>query len=205
MNPSLLKVSSVLGIIEPVFYFLLITALSLMRSDYRLDKNYISELSGINVKNHKRINLLSFILLGSVVILFSYALRQQTIKHPATTLAHSLLIISGLSIILLGLVPADDKVPTTRGRWHRWLTLPAAIGMPTAMLCYHYIFKKDKRWRKLWPSMSLVLANLTFIIDELLFFKKPKHFIGLVQRLGMGLALLWLFATSAKMYSLQHH
>lgn len=203
MKPSTVKLSTVLGIIEPVFYFLLITALSLTRPDYRINKNYISELSGNDTKNHKYINLFSFVILGAVVILYSFALHNNVRKHPLSLVADALLIISGVSIILLGLVPADGKKITARGQWHRRLTFPAAIGFPAAMLCYSVIFKQDKRWKKHWPAVTLLLSNLILATDELLQLKKPKQMIGLVQRLGTGLALFWIFSTSAKMYSLQ--
>ncbi len=199
---QLFSLAALLATIEPIFYFLLITSLSIIRENYSLVRNYISELSGRDAPHSKRTNLLSFILLGVVLILYSFALNEKLKQHHLSGIATALLVISGSSLILLGLVPADGVAPTKIGKWHRWLTGPPALGLPLAMICYSVIFESDKRWQKIWPQFSRLLSVLILVSDSLLLLKRPKKFIGITQRLGMGFALLWMFATARKAYSL---
>jgi hypothetical protein len=202
MTAVSIKLSTMLGILEPMFYFMLITALSLTRDNYSLTKNYISELSGADSPHRKRTNMASFVLLGAIVIIYSFALRQATAKHKLDSIAQASMIISGASLVLLGLVPADGKKITATGKWHRRLTGPPAIGIPLAIACHYFIFKKDRRWRKGWPELTLLTSALMAIGDALLYFRKPKRFIGMVQRINMGMGLLWVFATSNKAFKL---
>lgn len=203
MKPKIFKFATLLGIIEPVFYFALITALSLGRENYSIARNYISELSGIDAPHRKPTNFASFMILGAAVIMFGFALRQATEDGKFSKLANAFMAVSGASLMALALVPADGDKPTARGKWHRRLTGPPAIGIPMAMACYYFIFKSDPRWRTHWPRLTLLSGAFMLAGDWLLYIRQPKRLIGLAQRLTMGIALLWMMLASAKIYKLQ--
>lgn len=197
----MLKFAIILSIIEPVFYFILITTLSFKRPQYSIERNYISELSSISSPHRLLISLFSFVLLGVTMLFHAWALDQLTLDSTFTPIANISLYAAGLAMIALGIVRADGETPTNIGRWHRPLTGPAAAGLPIAMLAYSSIFWNDERWSIFWPALSIFLAALILIVDEVLL-KKLSYIVGAVQRLGIGFALLWMFGTSLWMYTL---
>lgn len=197
----MLKFAIILSIVEPIFYFGLITILSFKRPQYSIERNYISELSNINSPHRVLISLFSFVLLGITILFHAWALDTLSMDGTFSPIANISLYTAGLSMIILGVVRADGDTPTKLGRWHRPLTGPAAAGWPIGMLAYSSIFWADERWLVFWPELSILLAALILIVDEVLL-KKPTYIVGAVQRLGMGLALLWMFSTSVWMNTL---
>lgn len=197
----MLKFAIILGIIEPIFYFILITVLSFRRPNYNLERNYISELCNINSPHRVIISLFSFVFLGTTVLFHAWALNTLTIDNLFSPIANFSLYSAGIFLILLGFIRADGETKTKIGRWHRPLTAPVAAGLPIAMLTYGTIFWADERWLIFWPEFSVFLAALILIVDEILL-KKPDYIVGIIQRLGIGLALLWIFSTSLWMYTL---
>jgi len=207
MKTKVLKLATLTGIIEPIFYFLLVTSLGFAKHKYDFTKQYISELSGKNSPHKAITNLVSFILLGVSVILMSTALHQEFRMQKISPLPHALLLISGGSLVLLGLLPADSHKSgkTLSGKLHRTITFPAAVAMPAAMLIYSRLFAKNKNWKHGWPSFSALTAWFTLASGWLLLTNKHSSRVGLIQRIALGPPLLWMSAVSNKMQLLQHH
>ena len=203
MKDKTFRLATIFGIMEPVFYFLLITTLSLMRPDYKLSRGYISELSGRDSPHRHVTSLSSFILLGMSIILVGSALHEVEKNYPLSKTSLTLLTITGASLIFLGIIPADGQKTTSVGKYHRILTLPTALAMPGAMLVNSNIFSKDKRWGKSWANFSEATAWATIILGWLILKNKHTSKVGLVQRVAFAPSLLWTMAISNKMRQLQ--
>jgi hypothetical membrane protein len=201
MRQRTFQIATVVGIMEPVFYFVLISALSFIRPNYNLTKRYISELSGKGSPHLALSNFSSFMLLGVALIFAGSALHDLEKDFQYSQIAHSLILITGVSFILLGVFPADSYKAgkTLTGKLHRLFTFPAALAMPGAMLVYSRIFEEDKRWKRLWPNFSAFSAWLILAAGWLLYNYKNKRYSGIVQRIAMGPALAWMSAVSTKM------
>jgi hypothetical protein len=58
-----------------------------------------------------------------------------------------------------------------------------------------------KRWDKKWGYVSFCLGILSLTSGPVMFIKILDNFVGLVQRLGIGFSLLWIFLVSLKIYN----
>lgn len=198
MNRLLITSGIILGLIEPIFYFLLITVMGFRRRNYHLEENYISELSSINIPRHGVINFISFGLLGLSVGLHAIALSNSVMAHPLLGFGTGCLLVAALGLILLAIVPTEPSGNTLRSKSHRSITFLPAAGIPLGILTYSLIFLNDPNWQPGWSIISIILASLILISDQILL-NKPLWIIGLIQRLGVGFALLWIFLTSLGM------
>jgi Protein of unknown function (DUF998) len=117
-NPR--RALALIGMIGPVLYILLVTALGLLSEGYDPVRDTQSELGAVDSPYQGLMNIAGFMGLGVSILAFSAAYFLLLRKGFVTTLAAGLLAIAGVGMVVVGFFPCDAScVDVTRtGRLH---------------------------------------------------------------------------------------
>ena len=109
-------------------------------------------------------------------------------------------LIGGIFMFLVGFFPCDPQCidVTLTGRLHSFTATVPAISIPLAAMVSAYPISKN--WNKNWGYLSFILGILSIAAGPLMFLEVMDNFTGLIQRLGTGISLLWIFILSIKIY-----
>lgn len=200
MRNKKLKIFFLCGIVGPVFYFALLIVLGAMWDGYDPVSIGMSELGAVNSPFKNLMNYLGFSMLGIFILLFGFGFRLYFQKSFQMAISFVLLSIGGASMFLVGFLPCDSMCidVTLTGRLHSFISTVPAILIPLAAMNSAYPI--SKMWSKKWGYASFYLGILSMIAGPLMFLEFMHNFSGLVQRLGIGFSLLWIFIVSLKIY-----
>jgi Protein of unknown function (DUF998) len=117
-NPR--RALALIGMIGPVLYILLVTALGLLSEGYDPVRDTQSELGAVDSPYQGLMNIAGFMGLGVSILAFSAAYFLLLRKGFVTTLAAGLLAIAGVGMVVVGFFPCDASCVdvTRRGRLH---------------------------------------------------------------------------------------
>ena len=90
MKTSTKKLIFLIGIIGPIFYFVLLTILGLLWEGYDPISTGMSEIGALDSPFRHIMNYLGFSLLGITIVLFSFGLRSYFGKGLLMRIAHIL-------------------------------------------------------------------------------------------------------------------
>jgi len=76
-------------------------------------------------------------------------------------------------------------------------TIPAIL-IPLAVVLSAYPISKI--WGNRWGYTSFLLGVLSMVSGPIMFIEYLDSYTGLIQRLGLGFSLLWIFIRSLKIY-----
>ena len=143
-------------------------------------------------------NVAGFMGLGLSVLAFAVAYRMVLPGGWVHGITVGLLTVAGLGMVTVGFFPCDaDCVDvTSTGRLHGVFSMPGAIGLPAAAMVSSWVFAHDDRFGRGWPEVSLVVGALTLASGPLIQAGIVDDANGLLQRLGMWPALLWMSAVA---------
>jgi hypothetical protein len=81
-------------------------------------------------------------------------------------------------------------------------SIPGAVGLPAAAMVSAWVFSRDPRFGPGWPAGSFVVGVLSLASGPLIQAGIAQDANGLLQRLGMWPALLWMSLVSARLLRL---
>jgi hypothetical protein len=188
------------GTIGPVFFFTILTILGLMWSDYNPVITGMSEIGAIDSPFKDLMNYLGFSLLGIFIIIFSIGFKVYFKKNLQMTIVSILLLIGGIFMFTVGFFPCDPQCIDVSliGELHSITSIIPAIIIPAAAMFSAYPISKI--WGKNWGYLSFFLGILSLVSGPIMFLESLNNFAGLIQRLGIGFSLLWIFIISLKIY-----
>jgi hypothetical membrane protein len=199
------KTSSIIGIIFPLYYVILIALLGLMWEGYNPITQLMSELGAVNSPFSPIVQFLGFSAMGIVIFIFSFVLYNNLEKDWPLRIGIILLIIAGISMVFVGFFPCDAGCVdvTETGRMHTLTATIPAITMPTGIFFFTSTMKADKRWESKWWKITLILALTSLLLAPLGMLENIDTIQGFVQRLGITFPLLWMGLVSIKLFKLQ--
>ena len=200
MTEKALKFLIIPGIISPLFFFTLLTILGLMWNGYNPISTGMSEIGAIGSPFKDIMNYLGFSLLGIFIVVFSIGFKVYFRKSLILTIVFILLLIGGFFMFLVGFLPCDLQCidVTLTGELHSLTSMVSAILIPFAAMLSAYPI--SKKWGKKWGYASFCLGVLSMASGPMMFIEYLNNFTGLIQRLGIGFSLFWIFITSLKIY-----
>ena len=187
------------GIIGPVFYLLLLITLGSIWAGYNPIIQSMSEIGGVSSPYKDIMNYLGFSLLGIFIVLFSIGLRREFGGGVLGNISFFFLLIAGASMVAVGFYPCDAGCidVTQTGKMHSILSTPPSITLPLAAIAMANVF--TRRWGKKWGYISFWLGVFSMISGPVMFLPFVASYLGLVQRIGIGLSLGWMFVVSMKL------
>ncbi|MFX0021057.1 MAG: DUF998 domain-containing protein [Candidatus Hermodarchaeota archaeon] len=194
------KILILSGVIGPVFFFTLLTILGLMWRGYNPISTGMSEIGAVDSPFKNIMNYMGFSLLGIFIIIFSVGLKGCFKKNLQLTFVFIFLIIGGIFMFSVGFLPCDPQCidVTLIGKLHSFTSIIPAILIPMAAMISAYPFSRF--WGNNWGYFSFFLGVLSLASGPIMFIEVLTSYSGLIQRLGFGLSLLWIFIISIKIY-----
>lgn len=200
MKEKIFRLFIIAGIICPIFYFLLLTILGLMWTGYDPISTGMSEIGAVDSPFKDIMNYLGFSLLGISIILFSFGFKSFFKKNLHMDIAFILLLIGGIFMFLVGFFPCDPQCidVSQTGRLHSFTSTVPAILIPLAAMLSAYPI--SIKWGKKWGYASFFIGVLSMASGPIMFIEIFSNYTGLIQRLGIGLSLSWIFIISIGIY-----
>jgi hypothetical protein len=160
----------------------------------------MSEIGAVDSPFKNIMNYLGFSLLGISIIIFGIGFKAYFKKNLPLTIVFMLLLIGGIFMFSVGFFPCDPQCidVTLTGELHSITSTIPAILIPIAAMISAYPI--SKLWGKTWGSASFFLGALSMVSGPIMFIEGLTVYSGLIQRLGIGLSLLWIFVISVKIY-----
>jgi len=198
MNSKLHKILLLSGIVGPVFYFSLLTTLGYLWSGYNPTLQSMSEIGSVVSPYKDLMNYLGFSLLGIFIMLFSIGLLKELGKGILQSLAFLSLLLAGIFMFAVGFFPCDAGCidVTQTGRLHSITSTIPSITLPMAAMLMATVIAK--RWGDKWRYLSFWIGLLSMLSGPVMFIPFITPYLGLTQRVGIGLSLLWMILVSIK-------
>jgi len=192
------KLFAILGILGPVYFFVLITVLGPIWNGYDFIGEFISILGSDESPYRYLMNILGFVAFGLIIGFFAESLDDQLTPNILTHWAKRLLRAGSMLVVIMGLFPADryNHALTLTGDIHRMASLAALLVIPASVICYAYIFWFDTKWGGFWSVFSGASVSISLACGGLLIFTRGEVYAGFVERVGVIALLLWVFIVS---------
>lgn len=193
------------GIAGPITYFIVLTTLGALWPGYNPIAQGMSELGATNSPYAIFMNVFGFQLLGVLTAAFGVGLIRSLGHGRAAKIGSALIILAGVDLIAAGFLPMDTGGITTSliGLGHDITATIASNAMTLGMIALAFHFRKNPQWQRNWIfTLSLAIAAIALSPFPILPVYNP--YAGLIQRLGMGLALLWIETISIRLLKLKN-
>jgi len=196
---ALLRLSAACGVLAPVIYALVIFVLGLLTPGYSQITQLMSELGETGAPFALVMNLGGFLLLGILLIAFSFGLYASLPPSRAGCAGAVLVMIAGLTYAGEATFSCDIGclAVTTAGSLHLLIGEIAVIVAILASFALAIAMRKDPRWKGYWQCS---LATGVLVILLLSLFTVFPTGQGAVQRLVVGVILLWMLAIARQAY-----
>lgn len=188
------------GIVGTIVYTIVLTILGLLWDSYNPISQSMSELGATNAPNAFFMNVFGFQLLGIFIVVFGFGLCSFLSGNWCSKVGIALVIIGGIDLIVVGFFPTDVGGVTSSftGLVHDVTATLASNAIIMGMIFLGFYFREDGNWRNCW-IITLILAFGALSVSPFPMFSEYNPYLGLFQRLGIGLALFWMTIISLKM------
>jgi hypothetical membrane protein len=197
---NVLKSLAICGILGPILYAVVIAVIGLLHPEYNHVSQSMSELGAANAPYAVIINTLGFPLLGLFMIAFAIGIDCGIKRNRAYIVGPALIVLSGLSLVMTGIFQCDPGCidVTWVGTSHSVFATIAAISFSIAPIFIAVRQWADSRWRR-YTAFSWAIAMTTLALSMLYSLDTFESYVGLLQRMSMGLPLVWMVITSIKL------
>jgi hypothetical membrane protein len=201
MQRSTLRFLAMCGIFGPIIYSIVLLNLGFFTPGYDHFSQYMSELGAVDAANPWLMNILGFLLLGILMMLFSVGLDQGIQPGPSGKLGPLLVFLSGLALVFVAFFPCDPGCNNTSfiGLMHGNAAFVAQFALVGAPLFLLFRLDHDDRWRR-YVVFSLFVAIIGAMLGVLFQFDVLSEWVGLMQRLSFGILFVWLVVMGIKLF-----
>jgi hypothetical membrane protein len=198
------KVTALFGILGPVVNFSVFIILGLIYPGYNPISQFISELATSEAPHNVIMNVFGFDLFGIYMVLFGIGIYYSVKRHILTTISMALFIFSGIILFMLSMFPCDPgcKSITILGFGHNLLIKFPSIAIPTAIVLLIYPLWMDHNWKNYSWLFFVQIGIFLIIYSPIAIILNSVPIDGLVQRLGLGVPISYIFIMSTKIYRL---
>lgn len=188
---------ALLIIIGIVLYVILDVIAQLLPPHYNALSQAESDLA---VGPYGFVMTINFVVRGLLALALVWALGRAVAKSGLSRAGLVLLAIWGIGALVLALSPTDlaGAKPTLHGVIHLFVALIAFICGAIGELLLALHFPKDDRWHSL-RTPALTIAILAIIALVVLLLGAFPHMYGLVERVFIGLVLLWMLVVALRL------
>ena len=141
-----------------------------------------------------------------MIMIFAWGFGLIFKKNWWLRLASACMLLAGVFMVVVGFFPCDAYCidVTLTGKLHTLTSIPQSILLPLGVIIAGFGFGKEKQWGRKWQIISAVLGWGSMAVGPLMSVPQVYPLIGLVQRVGIGLSLLWMLLVSGKILILKN-
>jgi hypothetical protein len=186
--------------IFPIYYYTLNLILGQMWNGYNPISQSMSEIGAVDSPYRHQMNFLGFSMIGVSFLIFAYLYHLEFKASLLRNLSLTFIITAGVSMFLVGFLPCDVGCinETSTGYLHSITATIPAILMPIAAILSAQVI--TLKWNKQWGLFSFIIGVLSLLSGPIMFLSQSLQYLGLIQRIGMGLSMMWVSAISFKIY-----
>ncbi|MFW9997837.1 MAG: DUF998 domain-containing protein [Candidatus Odinarchaeota archaeon] len=207
-NDGIIVVLAVCGILAPVIYFFQLLFLGLFTPGYSHASDMMSILGGVGGLRGFAFNT-GVALTGLLVAAFAIGLHFNLNYGKGSIASPFLFVLAGVGLVGAGFFSCDlgcENVLsyTFTGIAHSLFSALSGICISVAPLVMYPRIRRDPRW-EYYKSFTLgcgIFANLMgigFWISFMFFREELDSIVGILQRLGIAIPLLWIGVMAVKM------
>ncbi len=187
------RLLSICGIIAPILYTIVVITLGLLRPGYNHVTQFMSELGETGGSNAIIMNTAGFALLGILMIAFAFGLHRGISEGKGSKIGPALIAISGVAVVGAGIFPCDPGCvnESFTGMMHSVSATIPGVGMALAPFFIAERFKNDRRWES-YRLYTMATGVVTAFLGLGLLFVTIEGWMGALQRISMGVPLLWI-------------
>jgi len=200
---SSLKWCAICGVIGPIAFAIVVIASGLLQPAYNHVTQYVSELGARGAPNAMIMNVAGFSLLGMFIIAFAFGLHLGVNEGKGSKIGPVLLAVSGAGFVAVGLFPLDPSGVNVSftGLMHVVSARITWIGLILALLFIAQRFKNDPEWKD-YRLYTLATVLVALVLAVMLDFIGIEGWMGALQRLFLGVRLLWIEIVAIKLLRL---
>ena len=188
------------GTIGPVSYAFVTTLLGVLWLNYNPISIGMSELGAVGAPHALLMNTFGFQLLGVLIAAFGFGLYRSLRNGLISKIGATLIVIGGIDMIAVGLFAMDPAgLPNSvTNAGHDITATIASNAITIGMIVISLSFRKHIQWRRYWLfTLASAIASIALSPFPMIPIYNP--YAGLIQRLAMGFALLWIEVISIKL------
>lgn len=194
---------AIVGIAGPIVWWLLIVVNGAITPGYSHVSDFISTLAAVGAP-YAPIQTINFAVLGGSILAVTLGFHSWFDAGRPPRAGTVLLGVFGIGVLLAGVFPEDTANPASTTNFLHNLT--STVAFITGILSIGLISRRigtDDRWpsyrHEARRTVAIVLA--TFIVF-MFGVSSDSAFVGLTQRLFIGVVTLWLVVQSYRLYLL---
>jgi hypothetical membrane protein len=203
-QPAALKRWLSCGIIGPLLFIVVFLIEGATRADYNPFRYPVSSLS---IGAFGWIQAANFLMVGSLLIAFSLAVRRVLGVSRGVAWEPLLIGLSGVGLFGAGIFTTDPvygyppDAPlvlaqySVHGHLHDFFSILLFVGLPIAcfVFCRRFATVGERGWA-VYSCLSGLAMLLTFVLAGMGFTQNPSlvHFAGVFQRLSISIGLTWI-------------
>lgn len=196
------KAFAICGIIAPISYLSLAIIGGLLRPGYSHITHSVSELLVVGAPNKLLMDTM-LIIYGVLMTLYPIGIHRGISEGKGSKVGPTCLVVAGVLTLISVFFPQDPGGPpvTFAGTMHIALVIPMAILSLIAILAFWRRLKSDSLWSG-YDRYSLVtfIVGITMGVISVILIDSP--YMGLLERLSVGVILQWTFFMSIKLFRL---
>lgn len=194
---------AVCGIIGPVSFAFVTAILGLLWHKYNPISTGMSELGAVGAPHAFFMNVFGFQLLGVLMVVFGFGLIRYLRDGCVSKIGVALIVIGGIDMIAVGFFPMDPAgIPSSLTNiGHDISATIASNAVTIGMIILSSSFRKHSQWRRYW-RFTLVSAFTSIALSPFPMIPIYNPYAGLIQRMAMGFALLWIEVISIRLLGL---
>jgi len=188
-----LRLLAICGVIGPVIYAIVVLTLGLLRPGYNPVTQSMSEFGEVGAPNAIVMNAAGFILLGLLMIAFTFGLHRGISKGKGSKIGPALLAVTGVGLVGAGIFPCDPGCvdESLIGIVHSIFSTISAFAGIFAPFAISRRLKKDSLWQGYW-AYSVVTGVMALGVSAVYGLEILELWKGALQRVSMGIHLLWI-------------
>jgi hypothetical membrane protein len=194
------RTSLLLAIVGIVLYIVLDIIAQLLPPHYSPISQGESDLA---VGPYGYVMTVNFVIRGLLTFAFLVGLSGATRLGKYARVGLALLAVWGAGAFVLAAFPTDvGTVVTVHGTIHNLTALVAFTGGAFGTLALSLHFRAEERLRRLDAAARLIAVLgvvMYFATASALFIRRLSHIFGLVERLFIGLVLLWMLVVAIQL------
>lgn len=189
------------GIVGPIAWWLLVIVNGAITPEYSHLSDYISTLGAVGAP-HAFVQVINFAVLGGAILALMLGIHYWFGDGRRPRFGTLLLGMFGFGVILAGVFPEDPAAPESLSNvLHNIVSIIAFVAGIGGIGLVSRRIGADSRWPsyRFEPIGTVVIVLVTFVVFIFSVFSSSA-FVGLTQRLFIGVMTLWIVVQSLRLY-----
>lgn len=191
---------ALVGIVGPIVWWLLVIVNGAITPGYNHISDFISTLGAVGAP-YALLQQINFAVLGGSILAVMLGIHYWFSDGRRPRVGTILLGVFGVGVLLAGVFPENTAVPDSMTNVLHDIT--GIIGFLAGIVAVGLVSRRigaDTQWPsyRYEPGGTVVIVIVTFLV----FIFSGSAFVGLTQRLFIGVMTLWVVVQSVRLYRL---